>query len=108
MDEIDINEFRKVILKVGKILSAEPIEGSEKLIKLQVDLKDSKRQIIAGIRKYYKPEDLIGKKIIVVTNLKPAVFMGNKSEGMLLAASDGQKISLLTPDSDIEEGSIIS
>ena len=87
MDEISIDEFRKINLKVGKILKAEPIEGSDKLIKLEVDLKDSKRQIIAGIKKYYKPEDLIGKKIVVVANLKPAVFMGNKSEGMLLAAS---------------------
>ncbi|MDP8012499.1 MAG: methionine--tRNA ligase subunit beta [Nanoarchaeota archaeon] len=107
MDEIDITDFRKASLRVGKIIDAQEIEGSEKLLKLIVDLKSSKRQVIAGIKQFYKPSDLIGKKVIVVFNLKPKNIMGYESQGMILAASNEGQISLLTPDKDIEEGSEI-
>ncbi len=104
---ITINEFAKVELKVGKVLEAERVEGSNKLIKLQVDTGET-RQIVAGIGKEYSPEDLTGKKIIVVTNLKPAKLMGVESRGMLLAATDSDGVlSILTPEKEIKQGASI-
>src|SRR5690606_2652606 len=79
---LDFNDFMKVKLRTAKIIEAENIKKSDKLLKLQVDLGSEKRQIIAGIAKYYKPEELIGKIIVVVANLKPAKLMGQLSEGM--------------------------
>lgn len=86
---ITIDDFSKVELKVGTVLSAEEVEGSEKLLKLEVDLGEEKhRQILAGVKQYYKPEDLVGKQVIVVANLEPRMMMGLESQGMILAASD--------------------
>ena len=102
---ISFEDFKKVQLKTAKILSAERVEGSEKLIKLEVDLGEEKRQIVAGIGKFYSPENLIGKTIVVVANLEPRSLMGLQSQGMLLAANDGEKIVLLAPDSEIKPGS---
>jgi len=108
-EEIDIDTFRKVDLKVAKILSAEPVEKSEKLIKLRLSFGDHEKTILSGIRKDYSPQDLIGKKIIVIDNLKPAKLMGIESQGMLLAAQDEEgNISLLTVDKDTKEGSTVS
>jgi methionyl-tRNA synthetase len=104
---ITINELARIELKIGKVLSAERIKGSDKLIKLQVDTGEM-RQIVAGIGKAYTPEDLTGKKIAVVTNLQPAKLMGAESQGMLLVANDSDgKMSILMPDKDIKEGSKI-
>lgn len=102
---IAIDDFLKIKLKVGKVISAERVKGSEKLIKLIVDIGD-KRQIVAGIGKAYSPEELLGKSIIIVSNLKPAKLMGVESQGMLLAAtsSDGT-ISILTVDREVNPGS---
>ncbi|GMT46539.1 MAG: methionine--tRNA ligase [bacterium] len=100
---ISINDFAKVELKVGKILEAERVKGSNKLIKLQVDTGEQ-RQIVAGIGKVYSPEQLVGKKIVVVANLKPAKLMGVESRGMLLAANDGEKLVLVTPEGDVGVG----
>jgi methionyl-tRNA synthetase len=97
VDLIDITDFTKVQLKTGKVLSAERVEGSEKLVKLQVDTGEI-RQVVAGIGKHYTPEELVGKTIIVVANLKPAKLMGQISEGMLLAASDEAGLSIITVD----------
>lgn len=97
---ISIDEFFKVQLKVGQILSAEKVEKSEKLLKLSVDLGESKgpRQIVSGIAKHYAPEVLPGRKIVVVANLKPAKLMGQMSEGMLLAAcDDAGNLELVSP-----------
>ncbi len=104
---INIEDFAKVELKVGKILEAERVQGSNKLIKLQVDTGE-KRQVVAGIGKAYAPEDLIGKTIVVVTNLKPAKLMGVESRGMLLAATgpDGT-LSVLTLHREVAPGSRI-
>jgi len=85
-------------------LEAEKIEGADKLLKLIVDLGDEKRQIVAGIAKHYSPDQLIGKKIVVVANLKPAKLRGVESQGMLLAASIGDELCLITPEKDIKEG----
>ncbi len=105
---IGIEDFLKVDLRVAKVLSAERVEGSEKLLKLQISLGDEERIIVAGIAKYYTPEELVGKKIIVVANLKPRKIFGITSQGMLLAASDGENLSLIVPDRDIKEGSKLS
>lgn len=106
---ISIDEFRKINLRVAKVLSAERVPKSEKLLKLQVSLGTEQRQLIAGIAQHYKPENLIGKKIVVVSNLAPAKLMGQESQGMLLAASDNNgRLSIVTVAEDIDEGSIVT
>lgn len=86
MEEITFDEFKRMDLRVGEILEAERVEGTQKLLKLEVDIGTEKRQMIAGIADVYPPETLIGKKIIVVANLQPATIRGVESQGMLLAA----------------------
>jgi len=104
---IGIEDFAKVELKVGTVLAAEKIEKSEKLIKLKVDIGEE-RQIVAGIGKVYAPEELIGKKIVVLANLKPAKLMGVESQGMLLAATDSEGVlSVLTPEREVKAGAKI-
>jgi len=102
---ISIDHVMKVELKTGKVLKAEAVEGSNKLIRLEVDTGEP-RQIVAGIGKSYSPEDLVGKNIVVVTNLKPAKLMGVESQGMLLAATapDG-RCAVLMPEADVPPGS---
>ncbi len=105
---ITIDDFKKIELRVAKVLNAERVPKSDKLIRLEVAVGSEQRQIVAGIAEHYKPEDLIGKKIIVVANLAPAKLMGQESQGMLLAASDGGgKLFIVTPEHDIEEGSLV-
>ncbi|MDZ4723699.1 MAG: methionine--tRNA ligase [candidate division Zixibacteria bacterium] len=101
---LDISDFGKVELKVAQVLSAEPVEGASKLLKLQIDLGSDKRQIVAGIAEYYTSEQIVGKKIIVVANLKPAIIRGVTSNGMLLAAKTGKKLFIVTPDGDLPPG----
>jgi methionyl-tRNA synthetase len=101
---IGIEDFAKVQLRVGKITAAERVEKSEKLVKLQVDIGTEMRQVVAGIGKSYAPEQLIDKSIVIVVNLKPAKLMGVESQGMLLAASSGDLLSVVTPDKDIKPG----
>ena len=91
-------------MKVAKVSEAEEVEGSDKLLKLKVSLGSEERQIVAGIKKYYKPEELIGKKIVIVANLKPAKLKGIESQGMVLAAGDGDIVRVLTVDDEIELG----
>ncbi len=101
---IGIEDFGKVQLRVGKIVSAERVEKSEKLVKLRVDIGTETRQVVAGIGKAYSPEQLLDKQIVIVANLKPAKLMGVESQGMLLAASSGDFLSVVTPDKDIAPG----
>jgi methionyl-tRNA synthetase len=106
-NKISFEDFKKVDLRTAKILKAEKLEGSEKLVKLEVDLGQEKKQILAGIQKYYPVEDLINKTIIVVANLEPKKLAGVESQGMLLAASvDGEPV-LLMPDKETPPGSQI-
>ncbi len=108
-DLIELDEFKKVKLRTAKVLSAERVPKSDKLLKLIVDVGDlGQRQIVAGIAKYYEPESLVGKTIIVVVNLKPAKLMGVESQGMLLAAKDSTNLRVLTVDGDIAPGATIS
>ncbi len=105
-EEITIDDFMKVRLKVARIVEAEPLEGSDKLLRLQVRVGDEARQIVAGIRKAYSPEELIGRQVVVVANLKPAKLRGADSQGMLLAATDDEgNAILLEPDREAPEGS---
>ncbi len=102
---INFDEFKKVELKVGKIISAERVEGSEKLLKLAVDLNEEKpRQVLAGIGKVYPPETLVGTEIAVVVNLEPRMLMGLESQGMLLASSDENGPVLLRPEKLVPPG----
>ncbi len=105
---IDIAEFGKVQLRVAEILAAEPVPKADKLLKLQIAIGSDRRQIVAGIAQHYKPDQLVGRKIIVVANLKPAKLRGIESNGMLLAAKGGDKLALLTVDFDLPSGATIS
>ena len=107
-EEIEIisyEEFKKIDLRVGKIIDAEPVSGTDKLLKLKVNLGKEIRTIVAGVRKHYSAEDILGKKIVIVYNLKPRKIRGIESQGMLLAAVDNHNVVLLTVDKDITEGS---
>ena len=108
IDYITIEDFAKIQLRVAEILEAERVEGSDKLIKMRLKVGEETRQIVGGIARHYTPEELVGKKIIIVYNLEPKKLMGMESQGMLLAASIEGKMSLLTVDRDIESGAKIS
>jgi methionyl-tRNA synthetase len=103
--ECTYDDFKRLGLVTGKIISADPVKGADKLLKLRVDAGGEERQLVAGIADKYKKEELLGKTVIVVSNLESAVIKGEKSEGMLLAAVDGDNVSLLTVDKDIKSGS---
>lgn len=107
--EVTIDDFAKLEFKVGEIIACEAVEKSKKLLCSQVKIGNDIRQIVSGIRKDYSPEQMVGRKVMVITNLKPATLAGVKSEGMILCAEDADgKLSLLTPDnSDIPSGSMI-
>lgn len=105
--QIDIKDFDKVEIKAATIIDAEQVKKSDKLLKIQVDLDNEQRQIVSGIAQYYQPEDIIGKKVAVVTNLKPAKLMGRKSEGMILSAEKDGVLTLVSLPSEIPNGSVI-
>jgi methionyl-tRNA synthetase len=107
-EQIEYADFQKIDLRIALIEEAARVEKSEKLVRLKVKIGEQSRQIVAGIAKYYTPESLVGKQIVVVANLKPAKLMGNISEGMLLAAKDGECLALLSPDKPATPGSVIS
>lgn len=104
---ITIDEFAKVELRVAKVVSAEPHPDADKLIVMQIDLGSEQRQIVAGLRTWYAPEDLVGRSIIVVANLQPATLRGVESNGMLLAAQteDVGRVVVLQPAEELPPGS---
>ena len=102
---IAIDDFAKIELKVATITAAEPHPNADKLLVLQIDLGTEQRQICAGIRSHYTPEELVGKQIVVVANLATAKLRGMESQGMLLAASSGDQVIVLTPDKPALAGS---
>jgi len=107
--EVSIDEFMRMDLRIGRVLKAEPILGSRKLLKLTIDIGVGRPRVaVAGIAEQYKPEDLEGKHLAVITNLKPRKIMGVESEVMILAAQDGKTISLIQPDKAVKPGSRIS
>ncbi len=114
--EITFEDFAKVDLRVATILEAEPHPNADKLLRLQVDDgSGTKRQVCAGIKAYYAPEDLVGKQVVIVANLAPRTIRGEESRGMIIAASDAPKgesdernVVVLNPMSEIAAGSIVS
>jgi methionyl-tRNA synthetase len=103
-DTIEFDTFKKVVLKSAKVLAAEKMPGADKLLKLQIDLGAEKRQIVAGIATSYTPEQVVGKTVLVVANLKPAVIRGVESQGMLLAVQSDKGYSLVTTDGEVPSG----
>jgi len=102
---INFNDFSKVELRVGTVTEAEEVEGSEKLIKLKVDLREEEpRQILAGVKQWYKPKEFIGKQVVVVVNLEPKVMMGLESQGMMLAADSKDGPVFLTVPKKVVAG----
>ncbi|MGN1051360.1 MAG: methionine--tRNA ligase subunit beta, partial [Acutalibacteraceae bacterium] len=106
--EIGIDDFSKVELRVGEITHCEPVKKAKKLLKLEIFDGEKTRTVASGIAKYYTPEELIGKKIILVANLKPAVLCGVESQGMILASSNGDEVKVIFVDPDTKAGSKIS
>ena len=97
-EPITHDDFAKVELRVAKVLEARPHPNADKLVLLQIDVGDEQKQIVAGIRQHYAPEQLVGRLIVVVNNLAPSMLRGEASHGMLLAATSGEKVILLTVD----------
>lgn len=104
---ITFDDFKKVELKIGTVKEAERVEGSEKLLKLQVDLGIETRQILAGVGKVYAPEAMINRQIVIVVNLEPRQMMGLESQGMLLAASSEAGPILLAPEKAAASGATV-
>jgi len=107
-NQISIEEFKKVQLKTARVLAAEAIPKAKKLLKLKVEIGSEKRQLVAGIAEHYEPAELVGKTIVVVTNLQPVTIRGVESQGMLLAVQDDGKLSLITTDRESNSGKSIS
>ena len=106
--EITIDDFDKIQIRVGEVLKCEPVPKAKKLLVSQIRIGDEVRQIVSGIAKYYKPEEMVGKKVAVITNLKPCKLCGVESQGMILAAADdADNLSVLTVDKDMIAGSEI-
>jgi methionyl-tRNA synthetase len=97
-DPITYADFSKLELRVAKVLEVRPHPNADRLLLLQVDIGDAQKQIVAGIRQHYEPDQLVGKLIVIVNNLEPAVLRGETSNGMLLAATSGDKVVVLTVD----------
>jgi methionyl-tRNA synthetase len=105
---ITIEDFAKIDLRVVKVLEAEKVEGSDKLLKLKVEMGNETRQVVSGIAKHYTPESLVGKSVILVANLKPAKLMGIESQGMILAASNDDILTLATLDGSVDSGAKVN
>ncbi|PIN77871.1 methionine--tRNA ligase subunit beta [Candidatus Woesearchaeota archaeon CG10_big_fil_rev_8_21_14_0_10_34_12] len=111
MEQVDFPDWQKIDLRVGKILNVAEVDGADKLLKLEVDIgEENTKTILAGIKKYYSKDELMGKNIVVFCNLEPRKMKGIESQGMLLAATseDKSKVILLQPESDIKPGAKIS
>jgi len=106
MTEISFKEFQQIDLRIGKVLSAERVENSRNLIRMQVDFGSEQRQAVAGLAQQYKPEQLVGNKYMFICNLERKKFMGFESQCMIFAAEDSKgNIVLMRPERDVEEGS---
>ena len=106
-ETITIDDFNKVEIKAATVIAAEAVKKANKLLKIQVDLGNEERQIVSGIHEHYEPGDIIGKKVLVVTNLQPVNLRGEKSEGMILTAEKGSRITLIDVPDGIENGSVV-
>jgi methionyl-tRNA synthetase len=104
---ITIEQFRALELRVGTVRSAEPHPNADRLVVLRVDLGGEERQLVAGIRAHYDPPALVGRQVVVVANLEPARLRGVESQGMVLAAADGDRVVLLRPDDTVSAGAVV-
>lgn len=104
---VTYEEFRKLELKVARIQEVTEHPNADRLYVLKIDLGDSQRQVVAGIRNSYKPEELVGKQVAVITNLEPALIRGIESQAMILAASDENGVVVLTPQREVKVGSTV-
>ena len=108
---VSFNDFKKIELRVGEVVSAEPVPGADKLLKLTVDIGGEQRTMVAGVALVYRPEELVGRQVVVVANLEPATIRGVRSEGMILAAwvkGDDKSISIVSPDRRLPNGATVS
>ena len=106
--ELSIDEFRRLALRIGVVTAAEDHPNADRLLVLTVDVGEgTPRRLVAGIKGSYQASDLVGKRVVVVANLKPAMLRGVESQGMVLAASDGTSIALITPERPIQAGSTV-
>ena len=108
---VSFNDFKKIELCVGEVVSAEAVPGADKLLKLTVDIGAEQRTMVAGVALAYRPEELIGRQVVVVANLEPATIRGVRSEGMILAGwvkGDDKSISIISPDRPLPKGSTVS
>ncbi|MBR9681202.1 MAG: hypothetical protein GOV00_00170 [Candidatus Altiarchaeota archaeon] len=104
MVDVKYSDFAKLDLRVGTVEKADRVQGADKLYKLEVNLGTEKRTLVAGLRQWYEPMDLIGKQLIIIANLEPKIIKGIKSHGMLLAGQDSSKVALLRPDMRLDNG----
>ncbi len=104
MDLINFSDFEKIDLRLIKIISAERIENSEKLLKISAEIGEEKKQIIAGIGKFYSPEELIGKIVVAIINLEPRIIVGLESQAMILAVKSENDLSLIVSEKDLPSG----
>ncbi len=104
-DEITIEDFEKIDLRVGTVIGCEKVKKSKKLLKFQLDFGYETRQIVSGIAQYYKPEDMIGKQVVAIVNLKPVTLCGEESNGMILSAASGDELKIVTPEAVMKKGS---
>src|SRR3989338_7440691 len=104
---ITIEDLKKIEVRIGKIINAEKVENADRLLKLEVDFGEFKRQIVSGIAEFYNPSDLIGKECPFIVNLEPRTFKGVESQGMLFAVKAGDKAVLLHPSEEVPAGSIL-
>jgi methionyl-tRNA synthetase len=104
---ITIEQFREIELRVGTVRAAEPHPNADRLVVLKVDVGGEERQLVAGIRAHYDPAALVGRQVVVVANLVPAMLRGVESRGMVLAAADGERVVLLRPDADVAPGAVV-
>jgi methionine--tRNA ligase beta chain len=104
---ITFEDFKRLDIRIGRILLAEKVEGTDKLMKLEIDFRTEKRQVVAGIAEFYQPDQLAGKEIPVLVNLEPRTIRGTESHGMILAADVEGKAVLLHPEKEVPPGSVI-
>lgn len=104
---ITIEQFKQIDLRIGTVVAAEPHPHADRLLVLQIDLGSERRQLVAGIRAHYDPGALVGRQVVVVANLEPAVLRGVESQGMLLAAAGTERTVLLGPDVPVPPGTVV-
>jgi methionine--tRNA ligase beta chain len=104
---ITIDQFRGLELRVGTVTRAEPHPNADRLLVLHVDIGTEERQVVAGIRAHYDPASLVGRQVVVVANLEPAKLRGVESQGMVLAAADGERVVLVRPDDAVTAGAVV-